>query len=59
MALDIEHFEKVKLLTFLKAKNDDGAPGAATALGDARFVETQTMKSDDLFVVGHRVSSCC
>ena len=34
---------------------DDGAPGAATALGDARFVETQTMKSDDLFVVGHRV----
>ena len=24
MALDIEHFEKVKLLTFLKAKNDDG-----------------------------------
>ena len=30
---------------------DDGAPGAATALGDARFVETQTMKSDDLFVV--------
>ena len=38
---------------------DDGAPGAATALGDARFVETQTMKSDDLFVVGHRVSSCC
>ena len=33
----------------------DSAPGAATALGDARFVETQTMKSDDLFVVGHRV----
>ena len=24
MALDIEHFEKVKLLTFLKIKNDDG-----------------------------------
>ena len=24
-------------------------------IGDARFVETQTMKSDDLFVVGHRV----
>ena len=28
---------------------DDGAPGAATALGDARFVETQTMKSDNTF----------
>ena len=62
-----DHFLRAKVLHRIPREaaffslvqcRDDGAPGAATALGDARFVETQTMKSDVLFVVGHSTRAC-